>query len=136
VTQSFRIIDIASGAIAGTQSWPDAFSPIVLAGQRAEPVTSSINSVLGAFTAVGVGAAFTPFGNFNLSVWGTFVGSVVLERSFDGGTTYTQASFPDGTTPTLTAPMSGTWNEKEKGTAYRFRCSAFTSGTINWRLSQ
>ena len=68
-----------------------------------------------------------------------YVGTIELERSFDGGATWivcnidgggTLASFSAGT------PVSLTFGEPEKDVLYRLNCTAYTSGTINWRLSQ
>ncbi len=68
----------------------------------------------------------------------TFVATVQLERCFDGGKTWlpcniggsgTLASYNVGT------PVSLTFGEPERGVLYRFNCLAYTSGTINYRLS-
>ena len=59
-----------------------------------------------------------------------------LERSFDAETTWLPVSFPDGTNISHTAAGSGSWAEIEYGVYYRLRCSAFTSGTVNWRISR
>ena len=91
----------------------------------------------GAFSGTGAGAGVALCGPFNLSVWGTFVATVVVERSFDGGTTWLPLSLDTyGTTVSLTAPCSLIVSEPETGVLYRLRCSAFTSGTASWRLSQ
>jgi hypothetical protein len=89
----------------------------------------------GALTAVG----FTPLPfkpvpvrGFNVSLWGTFVGSVSLFRSFDGGVTLLPVT---GVGP-WTAPVSIQTNEPEYGVQYFLDVTAFTSGTINYRLSQ
>jgi hypothetical protein len=68
---------------------------------------------------------------------GAGVGSVGLEVSFDGGATFYNASKLDGTpnswaTPFALAPTS----PGESGVLHRARCTAYTSGTINGRLSQ
>ncbi|NUB07020.1 hypothetical protein FW320_12650 [Azospirillum sp. Vi22] len=75
-------------------------------------------------------------GKFNVSLWGTFVATVALERSFDGGTTWLNCTRPDGTANAFTAPVSLVCDEPETGVLYRLNCSAFTSGTVNWRISQ
>lgn len=74
-------------------------------------------------------------GNFNVSVWGTFVATVALERSFDGGSSWIRVTFSDGNAITYTAAASAVWSEPEFGVSFRLRCSAYTSGSINWRLS-
>lgn len=92
--------------------------------------------VAGNFTATGQSTARVFQGPFNFSLWGTFVGTVQLERSFDGGTTFLPcAQDVTGTTAAYTAPCSIVNNEPESGVYYRFNCTAFTSGTINYRLS-
>ena len=99
----------------------------------------------GTFTATGVTAApyFSPeytssvdgSAPFNMSLWGTFVGTVQLERSFDNGVTFLPLTAL-GTAITFTAPATEVFNEPESGVQYRLNCTAFTSGTINYRLSQ
>lgn len=92
--------------------------------------------VTGTFGAIGNGTAGSFIGNFNVSLWGTFVGTAILERSFDGGTTFLPVSKDlGGTANSFTAPMTIAISEPEPGVLYRFRCSAWTSGTINYRLS-
>jgi hypothetical protein len=91
----------------------------------------------GSFTATGQSSAVVFYGSFNLSLWGTFVGTVRLERTFDGGTTWLPVSSdPAGDNLQWTAPFSGTWTEVEHTVGYRFNCTAYTSGTINYRGSQ
>jgi hypothetical protein len=91
---------------------------------------------VGAFTGTGAGVSALLFRSFNLSIWGTFVGTVALERSFDGGTTWLNCTKTDGTANSFTAAASVVCEEPEPGVLYRLNCSAYTSGTINWRLSQ
>ena len=88
---------------------------------------------LGALDDVGAGVLLR--GNFNVSVWGTFVATVALERSFDGGTTWIRVTFSDGGILAYTAPASAVWSEAEYGVMFRLRCTAYTSGTVHWRLS-
>ena len=95
-------------------------------------MSQATNLKSGSFTATGDAAAgeiFTPrIGNFNIAVWGTFVGELTLKRSLDG-----TIWLPVGTYSALEGDSEF---EAEPGVQYRFTCSAFTSGTINWRLSQ
>ncbi len=67
-------------------------------------------------------------------------GTVNLERSFDGGSTWVTcnvgglgaaASYVLGTTN----PISVVIGEPEGGVLYRLNCLAYTSGTINYRIS-
>jgi hypothetical protein len=90
----------------------------------------------GAFTAVASGASALVYRSFNLSIWGIFVGTVALERSFDGGTTWLNCTKSDGTANSFTAPVSMVCEEPEPSVLYRLNCSAFTSGTVNGHLSQ
>ena len=69
----------------------------------------------------------------------TFAATVQIERSFDGGSTWipcntgsagTLASYSAGT------PVSLTFGEPERNVLYRTNCLAYTSGTINYRISQ
>lgn len=89
----------------------------------AEAVTVSAS-----FTATGTGASLT-LKNKDIatySVSGTFVGTVKLERSLNGGATWEEISSVTGSaTGTLTAE-----HPSGQKTNYRFRCSEYTSGTI------
>lgn len=71
---------------------------------------------------------------FNISVWGTFVGTVVIERSFDGGTTWLP-KWPDAVY-SISSTMTFADSEPEDGVAYRLNCTAYSSGPINYRVSQ
>lgn len=96
--------------------------------------------VKGSFTANSqVSANFSPVAGytFNYDVNGVFVGTAQLERSFDQGTTWNAVSKDvSGTALTHTAAASFSRVEPEGGVLYRFHVTAFTSGTINYRLSQ
>ena len=76
------------------------------------------------------GALFVTSKLFNFSLWGTFVATVVVQRSFDGGTTWLDVD-------TFTAPTEEVGMEAT-GALYRagVKTGAFTSGTANVRLSQ
>lgn len=94
--------------------------------------------IRGAFTATGNSENFRRDpgrGAFNMSLWGTFVGTVIPERSFDGGDTFLPLTAL-GSSISFTAPCTEIFEEPEAGVLYRLRCSAYTSGTINYRLSQ
>jgi hypothetical protein len=105
----------------------------------------SIKVVSGTFGALGNGTAFMPenastpedAAPYNIAIFGTFVGTVVLEKSYDNGTTYIPVNRMNTGTPiSFTAPATEVCFEPEDGVLTRFRCSAFTSGTISYRLSQ
>lgn len=80
------------------------------------------------FEATGVSAQLLVAhgASFTYDVSGTFVGTVVLERTQDGGTTFevitSKAAAASGTVLVETSARGHA--------GYRFRCSAFTSGTI------
>ena len=67
---------------------------------------------------------------FNVSVWGTFIATVTLQRSFDGGTTWLEVN-------SWTAPVEAR-DEEPEGALYRIGVDAgdYTSGTVNVRLGQ
>lgn len=99
-------------------------------------------AVAGAFTAAGQsdslaldlrGRRGSP-STINLSLWGTFVGTVKPERSFDNGTTWTPLTAL-GSAIAFTAPASETFEEGESVALYRLNCTAYTSGTINYRMN-
>lgn len=125
---------------------------------------SAITIVSGTFTATGqsgagvMGAAsgknstqFSPYGNFqqgqtapqtffrdfNLALWGTFAGTIQLEKSFNGGTTWLPINEDNtGTPAAYTGPVCLSGFEPEYGVLYRWNCTAYTSGTVNYRISQ
>lgn len=109
-------------------------------GRNKAPVT-------GTFTATGQSASFTPLtptpavenGTFNIALTGTAVASVQLEKSFDGGTTWCQL-WAGGTQLKQwsynSVNIAESWEETEAGVVYRLNCTAYTSGTLAYRLSQ
>lgn len=78
--------------------------------------------------------------HFNVSLWGTFSATVQVQRSFnavDGGSTWIPVSLDStGTAADYTAAVSVTGYEPEDEVYYRFQCTAYASGTVNYRLSQ
>lgn len=94
--------------------------------------------VQGSFVATGQSLALPASGPFNLSLWGTFVATVQLQRSFDGGLTWQQVQSDSvgATAVSFTAVASVKLDlGNEGGVLYRLNCSAYTSGTVNYRLS-
>lgn len=89
----------------------------------------------GELTAVGAGEAFSIRGTFNFTLGGTFVGKGVLERSFDGGTNYIVLTAA-GTQIVFEGPATEVCDEPERNVLYRFRCTEYTSGTMEWRASK
>jgi hypothetical protein len=95
------------------------------------------------FTFARTGNAITTTGADNNATFTgagvEWVGSVQLERSFDGGNTWIVANIGgSGTIAQYSAgtPVSLTFGEPEKQVLYRLNCTAYTSGTINFRFSQ
>ena len=94
------------------------------------------NVVTGTLGSVSVGSSRRCEGTFSFAVWGTFVGTVILVRSFDAGTTWIPVSTPNTAVTfaapgTIDMPASG-----EIGVLYAASCTAYTSGTISYRLSR
>lgn len=90
-----------------------------------QPVTAAITAE-NTFTAALSLPVSKP--NFNLSIWGTFIAAVTLQRSFDGGTTWLDVKSYAG-------PLEDRGFEPE-GALYRVgvKTGGFTSGTVNVRL--
>lgn len=81
----------------------------------------------GAFAGTGVSLAFlASLPEYNLSLYGGS-GTVALERSFDSGSTW-------ATVETFAADAERIVDNVEVDTLYRFNCTAFTSGPINYRI--
>lgn len=92
--------------------------------------------VSGTFTGTANGTSAQFLGQFNVSMWGTYSATVILERSFDGGTTFLPLPTDTiGTANAYTAPTTLVVNEPEPGAIYRLRCSVYASGTVNYRLA-
>lgn len=122
-----------------------AYAGIPANVSQTPPAGDQANAVVaGNFTATGSSTSFLINGPFNVVIYGSsgpngaWSGSVQLERSFDGGTTWIvagvggagqQAVYTTGTDVSFVA------SDPEKGMLYRLRCTAYTSGTINYRLS-
>lgn len=90
----------------------------------------------GTFGSAAAGAEIIIDGDFNISLWGTFVATVLVEKSYDGSTWIGVSRDAAGTAASYTAPASVVLREPETNVRYRLRCGAYTSGTVNWRISQ
>ncbi len=107
---------------------------------------SGVTPLAGTFTGTGSSATFTPAAgrSFNLAVWATggtapgspLNGTVYLARSIDGGTTFLPLTANGTQLETFTTVASETWAESQVGALYQLVCSAYTSGTINYRFAQ
>jgi hypothetical protein len=70
---------------------------------------------------------------------GSYSATLAIDRSFDGGSTWYVAGVGGSgaqaiySTPNQDVSLLGT--EPERGVLYRLRCSAWSSGTINYRFS-
>ena len=91
--------------------------------------------VTDSFTATGVGTNFKPTTkigqslstDYNISIAGTFVATLELQKSYDGGTTFNAVK-------EYTSIIEELGTEPESGVVYRFECTAFTSGQADTRL--
>jgi hypothetical protein len=88
--------------------------------------TGSVTGTIGSTTTAGT--ITIQRGLFNLSLWGTWTATVVLQRSFDGGTTWLDVE-------TYTANTEDYGDEPEDNAKYRLNVT-YTSGTINYRIGQ
>jgi len=135
MTNTFIILDEATGRVAGTQALPDAYAPVLGAGQHAT-YDAEGQVARGTFTGTGSGTGAARLGTFAVAVWGVFVATLCLEASFDGGTVWIPVVDEDGLTAKLTAPGQIVYTQGEAAVLFRVTCSAFTSGTVNWQIGQ
>ena len=71
--------------------------------------------------------------HFNLSISGTFVGTIKLQASVDNGVSWQIVD----TEFTAVASKTGTYSASNVNTIqYRFECTAYTSGTAVCSLTQ
>jgi len=83
----------------------------------------------GAFTATGQSvSSAAKQGSMAVSVSGVWVGTIDLEWSFDGGSTFIQYA-------SYTAPTNFVLDCPSGGIHWRFNCTAYTSGTIDYLLA-
>ncbi len=91
----------------------------------------------GLFTATGQSAPVQLIGPFNVTLAGSFAGSVRLERSFDAGATWHAVSRDAaGEAAAFTQPVSLIGEEWERGVLYRLNCTQLSSGSASYRVSQ
>lgn len=90
----------------------------------------STKPITGAFGATAASAALkVNRGYFNVSLSGTWAGTVKLQRSFDAGSTWLVVS-------SHTADVESVVHQPETDVQYRFECTAYTSGSCVYRISQ
>lgn len=99
-------------------------------------MAGAVVKLTGTLASTTQSAAVKVYGPFNIALWGTFAGVVALERALDGTNFVAVATDGLGTAASYTTPVSVTGVEVESEVLYRFNCTAYTSGTINYRLSQ
>lgn len=127
---TFTVSDDTGVVVATTGAGSGTHTGIQAAADQAAIV------ILGNFVTTGNSTGQTVYGPFNMFLWGTFSGTVLLQRSFDsGGTWITCSTDSSGTLASYAAAVSLVINEPEAGMQYRLNCSAYTSGTINYRIS-
>lgn len=68
-------------------------------------------------------------GFFNLSLSGTWVGTIALERKYSSTDAFKEVT-------TFTANTEDQREEREAGVTYRLKMKAYTSGTPTFRLSK
>lgn len=74
---------------------------------------------------------------FNAALWGVFSATVQLEKSFDGGTNWVVVSKDaSGGAASYSDVVALGVYEPEHNVLYRWNCTAYTSGTVNYRISQ
>lgn len=78
---------------------------------------------------------FEFLGTANIAVFGAGTGSVIIERSFDGGVTAIPLTNL-ATTITFTGPASEVIFNREPGCLHRFRRTVATAGVMSVRASQ
>jgi hypothetical protein len=91
--------------------------------------------VEGELEAVGRGDSTVVQGTFNAALQGTFSATVLLVRSFDNGTSF-QPLTALGQAIEFTAPCEEIFTESEPGVLYAWEVTSYTSGTIEYRISQ
>ncbi len=94
--------------------------------------------VAGTFIGTGVSAGVPIQGHANVLLAGTFVATIQVQKSFDSGTTwYVVSRDSAGALAEYASPgFNGTIIEPESQILYRFECTAFTSGTVVYRISR
>lgn len=93
--------------------------------------------VAGSFSGTGTSAAVAVTGRFNINLSGFGTATVKVQRSFDSGSTWHVASRDAaGNEAAYTANASLVADEPEAGVLYRLNCTAHSSGTIAYRISQ
>ncbi len=127
--------------IQAAQTGPGGFPPVLgiveinqfpTASNQNEPIVFQLGA--GAITVTGADAAA-----LFIDAAMTFSGTVQLEKSYDGGNTYLVAGVGGGgqqAVYTAGTAVGFVVSEPETDVLYRVNCPVYTSGVINYRLSQ
>lgn len=99
------------------------------------------NSLSGTFTGVGRSALFSlpsgaPPWDLDITITGTFVGSIQLERSMDGGETWAPIFILGTQYYVWTAPAAESYQMNSIAPVYSFNCTAYASGAINFWITE
>ncbi len=90
------------------------------------------------FTGAAVGPGHALNGFYNLTLWGA-IATVILQKSFDGGSTWVPVSLDNiGTPASFTTTTTGytlSVFEPECNVLHRLECTA-VAGTLSYRFSQ
>ena len=137
-------INTALTTIAGSKAATVASATGLAAGDAINSVNAPAGATAGVLsgTNVTLSSPATVTGTDNNATFTgaaiAFSATVQLERSFDGGSTWIVCN--EGSSGQLaqwtTGPVSLTFGEPEKSVLYRLNCTAYASGTINYRISQ
>ena len=93
-------------------------------------------AVGGVINAVETGPWNRMGGTFTAWFSGAFIGQLIVEMSYDGGTSAVPLTGADGAPLVIDEPGRIAIDEVEEGVLYRVRAIAWTSGDANWRFSK
>jgi hypothetical protein len=131
---------ILQAAVAPTNTSPGTPGIVQLsAPPTVSPATTAQIAFQFALTGNGVTATGADAAASFTGAAVSYSGTLQLERSFDGGFTWIVCNIGSaGALAQWTAgtPVSLTFGEPEKNVLYRINCTAYSSGTINYRISQ
>lgn len=142
----FGSTNTALTTTGGSASASAASATGLAAGQGVNSVNVPVGTTIGAISGTSITLAFPPgvtsasvvAGTDNAAIFNAtpFSGTVQLERSFDGGKSYFPANIDStGTAAAFTSGVSGAFKECERNVLWRWNCTAYASGSINYRLS-
>jgi len=96
----------------------------------------ALSQFVGTVSGSGTTPPCQPWGDFNITLTGTWVGTVFPERSFDNGSTWNRLSADIYGSP-VAWTGSGTWMATEAEQSVMWRLNyALSSGTLGYRFSQ